>query len=300
LRTEDLKLREINLFLELSETKSVRELARQHNLQPGHLSKMIRSLEQKLGFILMERSNSGIRLTAKAAEILPFLRDFHTLQTRLEGAVSEVQQEEVLSFASTSFFSTHFVPEAVAKLSSRHPGLRLRMIDLPPSLFIPVGLRGAFQFCIHLGDLDWPKTWTSTQVGLLRWHLCCRAGHPLVSKPSAKEALKYPFVYPVYWTHEGIRYGDDHCPIPIGKRVRGHETTTALSAREMVRETNHIGFLPELVIRQSVARGELETITIASWKPVKQPVYLSVKNDSVKQRAFEEIRGICRQQLVFQ
>jgi DNA-binding transcriptional LysR family regulator len=178
--------------------------------------------------------------------------------------------------------------------------MRVRMMDLAPSQFIPVALRGAFQFCIHLQDLDWPKTWTSVPIGHLKWMLCCRKNHPLVSKPVLREALKFPFVYPVYWTSEGVRYGQDHCPLPINKRIIGHETTTALSARELVRTTDHIGFLPELVLRQSLARDEIETVEIPSWKPVQQTVYLSVKNDVVKQKTFEEIRKICHSELLME
>ncbi|HEX4925339.1 MAG TPA: LysR substrate-binding domain-containing protein, partial [Bdellovibrionales bacterium] len=163
--------------------------------------------------------------------------------------------------------------------------------------FVPVALRGAFQVCVHTQELDWPRTWSSEQVGYLRWHLCARKDHPVFEKPGAREVAKYPFVFPVYWTQEGFRYGSDQCPLPMAKRVRGVETTTAAAAAEIVRQSDHLAFVPELAVRPYLQRGELMIVPVTSWRPVAQPVFLSVKNDVVKQSVFERLQVLCRKEL---
>ena len=293
--TEELKLKEINLFLDLVKTSSVRELARQRSLQPGQVSKGIRSLEQKLGVTLVERSAQGIRLTPIGTDLVPYLENMQRLQESLAGALSTEKEAPTLTFASTSYFSTHFLPTVFSKFGGEK--FKLRLVDLPPAQFVPVGLRGAFQVCVHSQDLDWPKTWTSIQVGELHWNLYARKDHPLLEKPTLREVTRYPFVFPIYWTQEGYRYGNDQCPLPISKRIRGVETTTATAACEIVSQTEQLGFLPELVMRQSVKRGEAVAVPISSWKPVTQPVYLTVKNDQLKQHTFERIQALCRAHL---
>ena len=80
---EDIKLREVELFLSLLKLKSVRELGRQQNMQAGQVSKWISGLERKVGAPLIERSSSGIRPTAKAMELLPLFEKIHAVHEKL-------------------------------------------------------------------------------------------------------------------------------------------------------------------------------------------------------------------------
>lgn len=284
---EDIKLREVELFLSLLKLKSVRELGRQQNMQAGQVSKWISGLERKIGAPLIERSSSGIRPTAKAIELLPLFEKIHSLHEKLSGE-STKKDSDVYSFASSSFFSTHLVPLVLKELKT---DCKVRLIDLAPTNFINAALRGAFEYCLHSQKLDWPQTWTTREVGTLKWHLYARKKHPVLKSPSMKNVVKYPFVVPIYWSPEGTLYGDDQCPIPMSKRIRGHETATAASAAEIVKVSDQLAFLPEVVAK----RGEfsLEAVKMA-WKQIEKPVYLSVKNSTVKQTDFDLISSICR------
>ncbi len=293
---QELKLKEISLFLDLMKTKSIRELARQRNLQPGQISKSLRGLEVKLGYALVHRTAQGVSLTAKALEILPILEGIRNFQDQLDGK-ENLKTQTTLTIATTSFFSTHFVPLILGKLAIQEPGIQCELIDLPPNQFIPVALRHGFEVCLHMEDLDWPKTWTSIEVGKVHWQLCSRKDHPLKSKSTLAQVLKYPFTYPIYWTTEGKRYGDDNFPVPIKKRIRGFETATATSAAQIISQTDHVGFLPNLVSGPMVKRKELKIIEVAGLKAVSQNVYISVKSDAIKQRRLEWLKQQCEQLL---
>lgn len=283
---EDIKLREVELLLSLLKLKSVRELGRQENMQPGQVSKWISALERKIGATLIDRSPTGIRPTARALELLPLFEKMHSLQEKLSGETTK-NDSSIYSFASSSFFSTHLVPLI---LKGMKEDCKVKLIDLAPTNFINAALRGAFEYCLHSQKLDWPQTWTTREVGTLKWNVYARKKHPVLKTPAMKEVIKYPFIIPIYWTPEGTHYGDDQCPIPLSKRIKGHETATAASAAEIVKVTDQLAFLPEVVAKR--AEFSLEVVKM-NWKQIEKPVYLSVKNSTVKQSDFDLISSIC-------
>lgn len=284
---EDIRFREVELFLKLLKLKSIREVARQTSMQPGQVSKWIAALETKLNAILLDRSAGGVRPTARALELVPVFEKMMNLQEKLRPE-SDTHKTTQYSFASSSFFSTHLVPLI---LKGMPENAKVKLLDLAPTNFVPAGLRGAFEFCLHSQKLDWPQTWTTVEVGHIRWNLYARKKHPLLKNPNMKDVLNYPFVVPIYWTQDGTQYGDDQCPIPMSKRLKGHETATAASACEIVKVTDQLAFLPEIV----AGRGEYALASVKMpWKDIKRPVFLSVKNSSVKQHEFERIASVCK------
>ncbi len=293
---EDIKLSEISLFLALVKIKSVRELGRQMNMQPGQVSKWVQSLEKKVGSPLLERSSGGVQPTARALELIPVFEKMNALGESLKPFSQSGKESSLMSIASSSYLSTYLLPLILEELLEDDSAGRVRIIDLPPTQFIPAALRGAYDYCLHTQELEWPSTWTTMVVGSLRWSVYGRKNHPVVKTPGLRNVLKYPFIVPVYWTTDGTRYGDDQCPIPLSKRRKGHETATAGSAAEIVKITDQLAFLPELVARKSEENGELEKV-MTSWRPVKKPVYLTVKNATVKQHDFEELIQVCKRVL---
>ncbi len=293
---EDIKLSEINLFLSLVKIKSVRELSRQLNMQPGQISKWVQSLEKKVGTPLLERSAVGVQATPRALELIPVFEKMSALGEGLRPEAGTRKNGRILSIASSSYLSTNLLPMILHEMLDELGEAKVRMIDLPPAQFIPAGLRGAFDYCLHTQQLEWPSTWTTVEIGHLRWSIYCRKNHPVLKSPGLRNVLKFPFVVPVYWTPDGTRYGDDQCPIPMSKRRKGHETATAGSAAEIIKVTDQLGFLPELIAKKAEENGELEKV-LMSWRPVKKTVYLSVKSATVKQHDFEGLIQVCKRVL---
>ncbi len=291
---EDLKLKDIELFLRLTKTKSVRDLGRESNLSPGQVSKWIQGMEHKLGRNLIERSSQGVQPTAEALELIPVFEKFMALQSALKDPQS-IKKDETLNFGSSSYFSTYLIPLLTKELGleTSRSVPKIRIIDLPPANFVTAALRGAFNLCFHTHALEFPKTWTTVVVGEVELHLYCRKNHPILKASSAKNLLKYPFVSPVYWTAEGNRYGDDQCPIPLNKRLKGHEASSSASACELIKHSDQLAFFPEIVARQSLKAGEIRQVPVP-WKTVKKPVFLSVKNAVVKQNDFELLQRLSR------
>ena len=295
----ELKFKEISLFLDLMKAGSIRELARQKNVEPGQISKSLRSLELKLGTPLLERTTKGVHRTARAQELQSTFEELMEVQQKLEEN-RKLSSSSVLTIATTSFFSTHFVPKILGNLIREEPGIHCELLELPPSQFIPVALRHGFDICLHQGELDWPRTWTSILVGEIQWNLYARRRHELSErKATLAQVLKNPFTYPIYWTNEGKRYGDDSFPISIKKRIRGIETATAASAAQIIANSDQIGYLPSPVAQNLVKHRQLSVIEVQGLKPIRQPVFLSVKSDTIKQKRYEwfqkETSLVCRE-----
>ncbi len=294
----DIRFRDMQILLELTRTKSIRDLARKLGTTPGQISKTIKNLEVKLGINLLNRSVYGIECTAEAADILPYLEGMQDLHQRIQGELKKESKENVMHFASSSFVSTHLLPKIVPQYRTlKSIPTRFRFIDLPPNQFVQVGLRNGFQLCVHMDPIDWPRTWTSIEVGHVNWDLCCRWDHPVAKKPTLERILKYPFVYPVYWSDEGIRFGDDGCPLSIRKRLRGDETATAAAAVEIVKLTDQLGFLPHIITDSLIEAKVLRKLTVPSWRVVRKPLYLTVKNDFIKQSAFLQFKDLLQYHL---
>jgi DNA-binding transcriptional LysR family regulator len=295
---EEIKIKEINIFLELVRTNSVRELARQRNISPGQVSKIINSLERKVGFKLIERSSLGVQVTFKAHEIIPMFNEIRGNQESFSASFQNVIEKPILGFATTSFFSSNFLPKTFTQYIKHYPEFKIRLLEMPPDLFLNAAQRNAFQICLHLKEMDWPKTWTSVKVGNIKWILCCRKGHPYLKDGLFKNVFKYPFVYPVYWTPSGISYGNDNFPISVDKRLKGYETSTATSAVEVVRRTDHFGFVPEIVARHLIESGQIIKVDTPSLKSISEPVYLTVKSDRISQQMYKWMQELYKKELL--
>src|SRR5690242_16940479 len=128
MQIEDIKIKEINILLELSRTKSVRELARQRDTLPGQISKIISSLENKLGFKLIERSPLGIKLTSRAQDLLPLFNEIYKNQEAIQTNFENTKELPLLGIATTSFFSTHLIPQLIARHEKKYPQFKLRLL----------------------------------------------------------------------------------------------------------------------------------------------------------------------------
>lgn len=72
---------------------------------------------------------------------------------------------------------------------------------------------------------------------------------------------------------------------------------TIQSALEIIRRTNQLGYVPELVARPFIKSKEIVQIELPAIRTVLQPVYLTVKNDLLSQKMFAWLIQICAREL---
>ena len=181
---ESIRIKEIQMFFELRNVKSVRELARRRSVQPGQISKTIHSLEKKLGVSLFDRSIHGVNLTPSAKELLPKLQKIFNASIELQEQNNRAKNhlQKNITIGSTSFLTSEIITQMISSKNITKKDIRFSLTDLVPSEFVQVGMLGGVQLCFHIGKIDWPRTWTSKKVCSLEWKLYCRKNHPILKK----------------------------------------------------------------------------------------------------------------------
>lgn len=285
-----IRLRDLEIFEEVSRARSIREVARRLGTTSGQISKTIQSLEKRIGTKLFKRSAMGVLLTSQGVEFRAIAKELLTNGEKIEGLISGRRKSgltKIVAVAGTSFLNTYFTTPVVCALQGHQPSTIFRFLDVAPDQIVPVGLRGGFDIVVHFGQLSWPGTWVTSKLGKVRWTLVAKNDHALSTKVTLAQVLEYPFVVPTYWTSEGLVRGNDQFPVPLSKRKTGYETATADAAVPIVLGTNHLAFLPALLVRPFLQSKQLKEIKIDRFSSVEMELHLSLKSDVVSAHTYD-------------
>lgn len=121
-----MNLRQLQHFVALAETGSVRQCSAQLNLSQPALSKSIRALEDDLGVLLFERLARGLRLTPVGAWLLsrsaPLLADVQRLRAEVD--LIKRQADGMVHVAAGTVLCASLIPRSLARLREVAPNLR--------------------------------------------------------------------------------------------------------------------------------------------------------------------------------
>lgn len=124
-----MELRQIKYFQEICLSGSVTQAAKNLSLTQPALTLQIQLLERELGVELFARSNRGIQLTAAGEIFAARAREIIQKIYDLADAVKPAERVPQVTFASGETLATHFVPQLVAVLRERFPGMRIRVVE---------------------------------------------------------------------------------------------------------------------------------------------------------------------------
>ena len=97
------------------------------------LTHMMDALEREVGFPLLQRSHSGIRLTEQGRQLMPAIREFLQANAMLENQIRAIAQQktEVIRIAAYASIAMHWMPEILYRFRRVCPEIRvdLRMVD---------------------------------------------------------------------------------------------------------------------------------------------------------------------------
>src|SRR3954463_2107216 len=128
----DISLFEMDLFVRASRLKSLRELARQLELKPAHVSKVIKRLETKLGTRLLKRSVSGVLLTPEGMELLKTAEEICLLSDHLLPSIRKrggQEEQRIFGVGSISFLCRHFLVGCLTPLVDEKRNYRFRFVE---------------------------------------------------------------------------------------------------------------------------------------------------------------------------
>ena len=97
------------------------------------LTHMMDALEREIGFPLLQRSHSGIRLSRQGEQLMPAIREFLQTNAHLENQIRAIaeQKNEVIRVAAYSSIAMHWMPELLYRFRRLCPDVNvdLRMVD---------------------------------------------------------------------------------------------------------------------------------------------------------------------------
>lgn len=87
------------------------------------LTHMMNSLEKEVGFTLLERGRSGVRLTEEGERIAPAVREFLQANARLDSVIEQVasSRTEIIRVSAYASIAMHWLPEIIQRFRDNHP-----------------------------------------------------------------------------------------------------------------------------------------------------------------------------------
>ena len=126
----DSNLQKYLAFVKTVETGSFTRAALLLNYTQSSVSKMIGDLEKEWGITLMERSRSGVQLTACGEQLLPYARALIEDYQKLSGFVDELGgvQTGIVRVGTFSSVAIHWLPNIIAAFQKDHPGIEYELL----------------------------------------------------------------------------------------------------------------------------------------------------------------------------
>lgn len=242
------------------------------DVTPSQVSKAITRLEGALCVRLLTRGARGVALSEAGLRLAPDVAEAVARLNALQGGAEQGVERE-LPIAAPSWLGINVLPRVASVLR----GVRLRAIELPPSLIRALAGENIFDLALLAGAADrLPATWVSLYVADLRKGLfappeLARALGP--GPVSAARVSAIPFVGHVYNANGTFVSVDDDCPLARGERTVGHEAQTFSLGLELATATKQLIFGPVLAARRHLERGELVEVEVEGWD-VKEPLHV--------------------------
>lgn len=126
----DQDLRRLVQFYHVARAKSLTTAALKLGVEPGWLSRQIKQLESHLGFLLFDRADRNVRLTAEGAEFFESVKDIADAARRVEAVARSLSagRNEVLFGLADSSFWLPARKDLLDTISKRHPEITLKTV----------------------------------------------------------------------------------------------------------------------------------------------------------------------------
>ena len=113
------------------ETGSLSAAAEALGYTPSGISRMMASLEDEVGFVLLDRGRQGVTATLDCARLLPAIRDAADAGRRVRETASAIRGVEIGSLCVGSAYGAYYarLAETVSAFSAAHPGIDVQILQ---------------------------------------------------------------------------------------------------------------------------------------------------------------------------
>lgn len=257
-----LRLRHLQLIATLAETANMHVTAQQIGLSQPAVSKMLREIEQLLGFSLFERQPRELVATELGQVVIAFARrtlnDCQHFSQELEalrqGGYGHLRIGAII--AATA----QVVPATLLRLKQQRPLLTIELLEHTSDHLLQMLLHNQLDLVVgRFVEPHQPGKFCYEELGSEPFLLCADPQHPLAHEaaPSAGDLEKWPWV--VYPPNTPLRRMMEQAFTDAGIRFPGNrvETASVQATLHLLHQSQCVAMLPEAIVLQQVALGQL-------------------------------------------
>jgi DNA-binding transcriptional LysR family regulator len=187
-----LNFRQIEVFRAIMLTRTMSAAAQMLNASQPGLSRMIKHLEGRLGFLLFDRLRGRLVPTAEANALFLEIEHVHHSIENLDHVVARLGAGENLVFrlGASPSLGRGFAPELLRGLQEAHPRLVIQFDILSVEQVSDHLIAGRSEYALTVFAIDHPNL-VSTPIGAMPLVAVLPVGHALLAKkPLAIEDLQ--------------------------------------------------------------------------------------------------------------
>lgn len=289
-----LNFRQIEVFRAIMLTRTVSGAAQMlRSSQPG-LSRMIKHLESRLGFLLFDRVHGRLVPTAEADALFREIEHIHHGIENLEHIVARLAagDNSVFRLGASPSLSRGFAPALLQALQKSHPNLIIQFDVLSVEQMTDYLVVGRNEFGLSVYPIEHPNL-SSVRLGSAALVAVLPSSHKLASKAAAtiRDLSKLKLISFASETPHGQAIAEmcrrAEVQLTVTTRVRFAETACAFVAHGL-----GVTIVDEQTARDSGFAG-------ITWVPLRDstvlPVYLHRNREAPRSKVGAAFEALCRQ-----
>lgn len=272
--------RDLKILSELSNQSSLRSLASYLDLEPQNLSKIIKSIEQKLNTEIIHRSSKGISITEDGMKYSQMADTILNLKPDL--SFIDKKESRTITIASRVFINTCLAPALTNNLKN----FRFRFVDGSPTKKEIWARSGLVDLVISLGELDLGKKFISEKMGVLEWGFFTNINNEMPDVIHLSQAKNYKIIGSSYIELEKLRevFSFDHQN--KHKLNFSHCAETSITSMMIASTNKDLVYLPKILIKTMKFENQFKEIKIKDITLRPNDVFLSCQIDKIKKKEY--------------
>lgn len=268
-----MELRNLITFIHVAELGSFTKAAEQLGYSQSTISFQIKQLENELGYLLFERINHTITLTARGHELISYAHQIRTLTDEFKENINKEEQlTGHIHIVTPDSICDNMINSHYINFHKKHPSISIRFTTGDSGVMLYMLDHNEADFIITLDGHIYNKDYIIAKEELLPMHFVASKASKFAGKKnlSIKDIINEPFIltengqgYRRVFDKELAKKSLEITPIlEIGRT----DIITSLIA-----QSDAISFLPDFVTNDLIANNKLcyldvKDMNIEIWK----------------------------------
>ncbi len=262
-----LTFRQIQIVAMIMETRSISAAAERLYVSQPALTKALQVLEDEIGARVFDRGAGGIFPTAFGEAILRHAGEVRSGFNKIKREMELLRSDEIgtLTIGAGLYSTELWLGKTIAKMVLEKPRQKfeimqrdwLSVMNMVRENRIDIGLAS-----IAHAAMD--PAFKTELLKEVRAYFICRAGHPLDNgrDPTMDDLRLYPYVGVMMSKRQADHFGGDAGKFgdidpQSGMLVPAIETASIAVINQIVKDTDAIGLVPELLLKDKIAAGKI-------------------------------------------